>query len=199
MNLPFKYRLTIDLLRSIASTWRIRTSGKLPEPPAIIAFWHGLMMPCWKYFAGKNSYAVVSQSKDGEILTQLLKKWNYEVLRGSSSKGSKDVLSKMEKAAERGYLLITPDGPRGKIYEFKPGAVITAYRKKVPLYLCGVRMKSFKSFDKSWDKFKLPLPFSRIDLHFSDPVVLPETAVREEITDHINRSEKILKDLSGVG
>lgn len=186
------------MLRSIASTWRIKAIGEEPKPPSIIAFWHGLMMPCWKYFAGKNSYAVVSQSKDGEILTHLLKKWDYQVLRGSSSKGSKDVLSKMEEAAEKGFLLITPDGPRGKIYEFKPGAVITAYRKKVPLYLCGVKMKSYKAFDKSWDKFKLPLPFSTIELHFSDPLILPENASREEINHYIIESEETLKNLCGV-
>jgi len=64
----------IWLILQISKTWRITTQGNIPQPPAIIAFWHGYMLPVWKYFSDKNPSALISQSKDGEILAAILEK-----------------------------------------------------------------------------------------------------------------------------
>jgi lysophospholipid acyltransferase (LPLAT)-like uncharacterized protein len=87
--------------------------GKYPEKPAIIAFWHGKMLPAWKFFGSFGANAIVSQSKDGEILTALLEKWGFRVVRGSSSKGGREALQEIVDIAPKGYFLITPDGPQG--------------------------------------------------------------------------------------
>lgn len=47
----------------------------------ILAFWHGTMLIPWFSNKGRNFSAIVSQSKDGEILTRVLKKWKYNVIR----------------------------------------------------------------------------------------------------------------------
>ena len=46
----------------------------------VIAFWHTFMLPCWKIFERKNAFAVVSLSKDGELLSTLLKKMKFQLL-----------------------------------------------------------------------------------------------------------------------
>lgn len=189
MAIEFKYRLAATLLRIISSTWRFNIIGDKAKSPAIIAFWHGSMLPVWKYFAIDKPYAVVSQSKDGAILTYLLQSWGYNVLRGSSSKGAKEVMQEMQNASKKGYLLITPDGPRGPIHEFKPGAVVAAHRAGSALQLCGVHIAQKIVFQKSWDKFILPLPFAKIDLRFSESIMIPKEASREEISGLIERSE----------
>ncbi len=167
--LKFKHRLGVFLLNIISKTWRFRVHGNKPDNPSIVVFWHGLMLPAWKFFSGDNPNALVSLSSDGEILSALLTKWNFNVIRGSSSKGGKQALGQMVGLAPDGYLLITPDGPRGPVYKFKSGAAVASQRSGVPLVLCGVKAQTEFVFWKSWDKFMIPTPFSIIHLDFSSP------------------------------
>ena len=194
----FKYRFAVFIIKIIASTWRINVIGNVPKSPSVIVFWHGLMLPVWKFFAQYKPNAVVSQSKDGSILTLLLEKWGYNVLRGSSSKGSKDVLADMEKVATDGFLLVTPDGPQGPIYQFKAGAAVVAQRTGVPLCMCGVNIYLPKIFWKSWDRFSLPVPFSKIVLCFPDPITISKKANRKTVSTIIDYTEEQLKILSDV-
>jgi lysophospholipid acyltransferase (LPLAT)-like uncharacterized protein len=193
--LKLKHKIAIYLLHIISMTWRINVVGEFPQKPAIIGFWHGKMLPVWKKFAGCDSYALVSQSKDGEILTNILKLWKFNVLRGSSSKSGKEALNDMIQHAELGYLLITPDGPRGPHREFKPGAVIASVRSGVALVLCGCEISSRRIFTKSWDKFNLPLPFSKITLTFSEPKHFDKDASRDEISLEIIKVQNELNML----
>ncbi|MCK5743069.1 MAG: hypothetical protein KAH48_12720, partial [Chlorobi bacterium] len=65
-----KKNIAVNLFRLLASTWRIKVKG-VPASPAVVVFWHGQMLPAWKVFSGKNPRAVVSMSKDGQILSDL--------------------------------------------------------------------------------------------------------------------------------
>lgn len=185
MRLGLKYIIAYQSVSFLSNTWRIE-SNFIPERNSIIAFWHGKMLPVWKFFSKYNSSAVVSMSKDGELLSKLLIKWNYSLIRGSSSRGGKDVLEAMI-WSNNDYLLITPDGPRGPNHKFKPGAVITALRTGKSLYLCNCIIGSKKVFSKSWDNFELPLLFSSIKLNFSEPIRISKDLQKEEI-------EKIIQD-----
>lgn len=198
MKRPFKHKLAIFLIRLFASTWRIKIKGNFPEKPSIVAFWHGLMLPAWKSFAGKQPRALVSLSKDGELLTGVLEKWGYTVLRGSSSRGGREVLDSLYEEAPKSYLLITPDGPQGPIYEFKAGAAIASFKTGAPLVLCGVKIESKKIFERSWDRFELPLPFSKITIEFNDPIIIPKDSSREEVNKYIKNAEIDLRSISGL-
>lgn len=198
MGLKLSHKFGIFLLRLISKTWSFDIIGNIPEKPAIIAFWHGLMLPVWKYFSKYNPTAVVSLSKDGEVLSNILEKWSYSLIRGSSSKGGKEVLESIVEEAKNNYTLITPDGPQGPVYEFKPGAVIASQRSGVPLILCGVKINSKKIFQKSWDKFQVPCPFSKIILNFSEPIKIIKESDKEEIDKLLKECEIKLKELSGI-
>lgn len=187
MRLKFKYRVAVLLLSLISKTWRIRIFGEIPESTAVFAFWHGEMMPIWKFFSKMpiSKTAVVSLSKDGDILSQLLRIFGYQLLRGSSSKNSKETLALAVDAAEVSSIFITPDGPRGPRCEFKAGAAVIAFRSQKPLYLIRCKFSFAKVFEKSWDKFTLPIPFSTIELHISKPFNISNEATRDEIDEYI--------------
>lgn len=198
MGLKLSHRFGIFLVRLISMTWRYKIIGDTPEKPSIIAFWHGLMLPVWKFFSRYNPTAVVSLSKDGEVLSDILEKWNYKLIRGSSSKGGKEVLESIVEQAHDGLTLITPDGPQGPIYEFKAGSVIASQRSGVPLILCGVNIKSKFTFKKSWDRFELPCPFSKIILNFSAPLNIDKEIVKDEIDKLLKDCGNKLKELTEI-
>lgn len=185
------------LIALVSSTWRIKVIGEYKETPAVFAFWHGEMLPIWKYFSQKieEKFAIVSLSKDGQVLAELLEKWNYSLIRGSSSKNSKDVLEKATELAKNASIFITPDGPRGPARKFKNGAAIIAYRSEVPLYLVRAFISGKIIFKKSWDKFILPLPFSKIRIVISEKYYIPKELTREEVSEMITKIENTINSI----
>jgi len=161
----------------------------------ISAFWHGSMMIGWFLNKGGNASALVSQSKDGDVLAATLKKWDYNVVRGSSSTGGSDALTAMVFLIRDGYsLAITPDGPRGPAYKMKPGAVVAAKKSSVPLYLAGIGIKN-KFILKSWDHFEVPIPFSKVMVIYSNPIMIAENLNYEETNNKIIECEAALNKL----
>jgi lysophospholipid acyltransferase (LPLAT)-like uncharacterized protein len=197
MGLKIKHKIAIFLLRVFSATWRIKAEGNIPSKPAIIAFWHGKMLPVWKYFARTGAYALISISRDGEILSRLLQYWDYNLSRGSSSKKGKEALKIIIANATKGYTLITPDGPRGPKEQFKAGATVAAQRTGVGLYLCGVEINNKHIFGKSWDNFELPMPFARILLSFRGPIRVGNDLSHEEIDGLNSELAEELTDLNG--
>jgi len=182
---PVIYRIGLLLLNIICSTWQIKVSGTKPIDKGIVLFWHGLMLPGWYIFRKSSAYAVVSLSKDGQILSDLLSSWNFKLIRGSSSKGGRQVLEEITNICSEKIILMTPDGPRGPKNEMKPGAVIASVRTGSPIYLCKINIGMKYIFKKSWDNFILPLPFSRISIDFSEPIRLSNDLSNEEISNEI--------------
>ena len=152
---------------------RLRSEGK----NYVVAFWHGAMLIGWFLHRPQNGNrvsALVSQSNDGEYLTAILEKWNYTMIRGSSHIGGKEAMQLMIDEVKKGTsLAITPDGPRGPRHEMKMGAVRAAQQAHVPLILAGIACKT-KIVLRNWDKFEVPLPFSKVTAKYSEPILVPE-------------------------
>jgi len=122
----------------------------------IVAFWHGTMLLPWYLHRNKNIAALISKSKDGDLLARLLKSWNYQVIRGSSSSGGEIALGIMiDFAKNKNSIAITPDGPRGPAKKLKAGAVVTAKKSGLPLVLIGVGYRN-KRILRNWDSFQIP-------------------------------------------
>ncbi|MEE9429619.1 MAG: lysophospholipid acyltransferase family protein [Melioribacteraceae bacterium] len=150
----------------------------------VLAFWHGTMLLPWYIKRNKNFYTIISKSKDGEILTRVLNNWNYNVERGSSSKGGSEVLDILvEKAKGGNSISITPDGPRGPEKELKAGAVIIAKKANIPLVLLGICSSKKKELS-SWDKFQIPYPFAKVFAVYSEPIFIDGNLSYKE-TDEI--------------
>ncbi len=162
----------------------------------VAAFWHGKMFAGWYVFGGENSAALVSKSKDGEILARALKKWGYEVIRGSSHIGGKEALQLMENALAKGYSIsITPDGPTGPREKMKAGAVVLAKKTGVPVVLAGICYEKKRTFN-SWDRFELPKLFSHVRVVLSKPFYVSTNLTYEETDMLIREKEKELIELN---
>lgn len=190
MKRSLKYTVSSSIINLISKTWSVEISGNFPKKPAIIVFWHSKMLPGWKLFSGKNPIAVVSTSQDGELLVSLLERWGFSFIRGSSSKGGKEVLERIVSFAKDNYILMTPDGPRGPEKIMKAGAVVAASRAEVDLIYLNIEIAKKIIFSKSWDKFQLPLPFSKINIKISPPINLKQVNSREDINEVINFIER---------
>ncbi|MFZ6033328.1 MAG: lysophospholipid acyltransferase family protein [Melioribacter sp.] len=161
----------------------------------VVAFWHGSMVPGWYLHKDFNSAALVSKSKDGEVLYHILSKWGYKVVRGSSHVGGKEALEEMiSLLKEKHTLVITPDGPRGPRHKMKAGAVIAAKKAGAPLILAGMYVKN-KICLNSWDKFEFPLPFSKINVKYSEPIYIDKELDYDATSELIGKSEIYLNKL----
>ncbi len=161
----------------------------------ILTFWHGTMLIPWFLHRNKKIAALTSKSKDGEILARILKKWNYKVIRGSSSKGGDEALGLMvDYAKNKSSIAITPDGPKGPAHKMKAGAVVVSKKSGCPVILVGVGVEKKKKL-KSWDKFEIPVPFSRVKVIYSDPVYVDENLSYDDTSKMIKESENMLNQL----
>jgi hypothetical protein len=165
------------------------------EKNFVFAFWHGTMLLPWYLGRYKNFAALISKSKDGDLLAKILKSWDYEVVRGSSTAGGNVALGIMVDYAKNNYsIAITPDGPKGPIYKLKAGAVITAKKSGLPLILVGVG-HSKKRILKSWDKFEIPKFFSHVKVVYSNPIFIKNDLSYEETSKIIEQCERELNRL----
>jgi len=161
----------------------------------VLAFWHGTMLLPWYLHGVPNFAALTSKSKDGDILAKILKKWKYNVVRGSSSTDGDVALEIMIDYAKNKYsVAITPDGPRGPKQKFKAGAVITAKKTGIPVVLVGVGFKR-KKFLSNWDKFEIPYFFTKAKVIYSELVYVDSKLSYEETSAIILNCEEKLNEL----
>jgi lysophospholipid acyltransferase (LPLAT)-like uncharacterized protein len=161
----------------------------------VLAFWHGQMLLAWYLHRNKKLTALISKSKDGDLLEKILKHWKYNVIRGSSSKGGDIALGIMvDSARNNESVVITPDGPTGPINRMKAGVVITAKKSKTPLILVAIGYKK-KRILKSWDKFEIPKFFSVANAVYSDPVYVDSDLSFTDISELILNCERKLNEL----
>jgi lysophospholipid acyltransferase (LPLAT)-like uncharacterized protein len=173
-----------------------------PRPdlaPCIIAFWHGLMFAPWWAHRFQQAIGLVSTSKDGVILSAVLKRWGYHLSRGSSSTAGPEALAEMVAAVEMGHtLLITPDGPRGPARQMKRGALLVSQRTQRPLILLGVSYSRAHRL-RNWDRFAIPYPFSHVRLTYSDPMIVPPDLSGEPFDAAVAAAGRQLDELTGEG
>jgi lysophospholipid acyltransferase (LPLAT)-like uncharacterized protein len=202
--------LVFLLVRSVAATLRYRwndRSGLYDEAKmgqAIYCVWHNrlalCLIPYFGYARKRNNTpgmaAMVSASKDGAFLTAVLERFKVQPVRGSSSRRGSQALLELTTWSERGYdLAITPDGPRGPCYVVQQGIMSLAQVTGLPIIPFSYYL-DWKIRARSWDRFQIPLPFSRCELNVDKPIRIPRDASdaeREELRKHLERT---LKELS---
>lgn len=163
--------------------------------PAIILAWHGRLLLALYFFRKRGTAALVSPSRDGEMIARIASGWGYRIIRGSSSHAIHRAWAVMRKELARGReLILIPDGPRGPDRVLKPGCLKLAAETGaflVPFSFSASR----KKFLKSWDRFLLFYPFSRLVAFFGKPIQLEPGLDDEALERERRRVETLLTGL----
>jgi len=171
-------------LRFEASPEDLRAYLKKDVPVAIV-LWHNRLFLAAeivrRYRQGRPAYALVSASQDGAWLTAFFSLAGMRTVRGSSSRLGREAATALVEVLKAGYDVgITPDGPRGPCYEVKAGGIIVARRAHAPMLLIGAEFESAWRL-RSWDRFYLPKPFSRVRMR-CEVVTTDQLADRDAAT-----------------
>lgn len=161
--------------------------------PVIFCLWHNrlaLSMVVHRKYPRKLA-ALISASKDGALLSAVLRMFGVMAVRGSSSRRGPQALLELTSQAERGHdVAITPDGPRGPRYVVQPGVISLAQVTGLPIVPVTWNARR-KICVRSWDRFQIPLPFARCEMVLNQPIVVPRGASeteREELRAELERS-----------
>jgi len=202
--------LAFALIRFVSATlrytWHDRSGffDGAPPGPAIYCVWHnrlGLSMTAYYGFVKKRNHtaglaAMVSASKDGGFLASILECFKVQPVRGSSSRRGPQALLELSTWARRGYdMALTPDGPRGPRYVVQSGVMSLAQVTGLPIIPVSYNL-NWKIQTNSWDGFQIPLPFSRCEMIFEQPIRVPREALDPDREVLRKQLEQVLKQIS---
>jgi hypothetical protein len=172
-------------------TLRLRIIGYPPAGNVIYSFWHRNMIPLLFFRKKEGVVILISNSKDGELIAGPAHALGFQTARGSSSRGGSKALKEIIKLSRTYSIAITPDGPKGPLQVVKPGISHLAYLTKLPIIPVAVDMQKEFVFS-SWDKFRLPLPFSWVSIQYGQPLYVNE---KTEILSKTEELQTLMNDL----
>lgn len=173
------------LMRLLALTLRMEIRdlcglGARPAtlPPAIYILWHNrffVVPPAWNRicYGVRKTVALTSASKDGAMVAAAMKVCGLDSIRGSSSRRAVAALVGLKRALTEGLdVCLTPDGPKGPRYKVQPGFLKLAESTGAPIIPIHLQFSNAWRL-KTWDRFVIPKPFSRVVVTFDKPVTIP--------------------------
>lgn len=188
-------------LRWIRASWRVEGVESDPEAqailasgkPVIYALWHGRMYCLFKAVPLERVAILVSPSNDGEFITRLARTIGFRhFVRGSHKRGGTQAILGLRKALLDDDLSIafTVDGPRGPRYKVKPGIIRLASQTGTPIIPLGSATEWLLSkFERAWDHYHAPMPFTKMCLNYGKPLHVPEALSDEQIQAYCTQLE----------
>ena len=184
--IAFGYRLLQLLARTLRYEIDDRSGivGKPVMENYIGALWHNrlLIFPIVlrRFFPNRHGAALISASHDGDLLADAVKRFGYDVVRGSSSRlGASAILQLTQVLASGRDVVITPDGPRGPAYELGPGIIFLAQKSGAPVLPMNLEYSRCWRLG-SWDRFIVPRPFSKVRVLIDKPHRVGSTSTPDE-------------------
>ncbi len=161
----------------------------------VLTLWHSHLFYLTYHFRGmRDLHILVSPSKDGDLIANVGKMFGYKVVRGSSYKntvpGTRECIGLLKQDLKVGLIA---DGSRGPRHQAQAGSVQLARITGAPIYTLTYSAHPKYEFS-SWDRFILPLPFSKVTLNFGPSMTVSpdaDTATirqkQDELTDLLNQ------------
>ncbi|TFE68690.1 hypothetical protein A7Q09_06455 [Methylacidiphilum sp. Yel] len=183
-----------SLIRNLAKTLHYELHDPFgivsspPSTPLIFSFWHNrlFLMPYLyrKHFPSRKLIAMVSGSNDGKFLSRLLGQFNLFPASGSSSKRGISAFKRAIQAAKKeGFdIAVTPDGPRGPCYSFQEGVLQLSRLSGFPIVAVSYHLEK-KIELNSWDRFQIPLPFSKCTIFVGPIFSIPKNITEEKLLE----------------
>ncbi|MEH6629979.1 MAG: lysophospholipid acyltransferase family protein [Halopseudomonas aestusnigri] len=193
----------ISLVRS-TTRWQEKipdeTRRYLEQESNIIGcFWHArmiMMFHAWKHSDRSKFHMLISAHRDGRVIAKSIENLGFKTVEGSSRRGGASALVSLKRTLDKGGAIgVTPDGPKGPRMRAKNGAVKAAQMTGRPILPVTGSVSNRKVFN-SWDRFFLPLPFSRGIILWGTPILVERNASKEKLEFYRQQLEKQLNDLT---
>ncbi|HZS10129.1 MAG TPA: lysophospholipid acyltransferase family protein [Blastocatellia bacterium] len=187
------------LIRVIGATLRFEVSGReyLSETaPQIFCFWHNRIPVATYFWRHRRIVVMSSRSFDSEYIARFIQRFGYGAARGSSTRGGRAALIQMIRAVRAGRsAAFSIDGPRGPLYEVKPGALLLAAKTGAQVLPFSISLdRSWRL--RSWDRLEIPKPFARAVVIIGEPFHVADT---DEIEGAQERLQQALDELRRRG
>ncbi|MBA3632775.1 MAG: lysophospholipid acyltransferase family protein [Acidobacteria bacterium] len=174
---------------------KIERDGKIP----VYATWHNRIFPSVYFLKNRGIVVLTSQSFDGEYIARFIRRFDYGVVRGSSTRGGVGALVEMIRLMRQGLpMCFTVDGPKGARYIAKKGAILLAKKTGNPIVPFLVEAEKFWTLN-SWDKLQIPKPFTRAKVFIAEPIYVAKNADDEEVENKRQELQKKLDQTTTLG
>ena len=171
--------------------------NKNSDKPVIFAFWHGRLLMFPFLSVGKNPHVLISQHRDGELITRIIRYFDVFAIRGSTTKGGKEGFKKIIKLLKNGSdVVIAPDGPKGPPYNVQPGIIRLASITGCSILPIAYSTSLYKKLG-SWDEFMLPIPFGKGAFITGELISVPNKATKEVYEQKRIELENTLNKITG--
>jgi lysophospholipid acyltransferase (LPLAT)-like uncharacterized protein len=183
------------IVRGLGATWQGRHVGRehvdrarFGRGPVLYALSHGVLLPLVFTHRHRSASVLISESRDGEIIANVIERMGFHAIRGSSTRGGGRAVIAMARTAREGHdLAITPDGPKGPRGHVAPGVAIVARRGDVPIIPVGVASTSaFRA--RSWDRFLVPKPFAKVWVVYGEAIDANDDAAPDRVAARLERA-----------
>src|SRR5215510_7789640 len=152
------------LIRVIGATIKFEVVGwehHTEDEPLVYCFWHNRIPTATYFWRNRGIVVMSSRSFDSEYIARFIQRFGYGAARGSSTRGARSALIQMIRAVRSGRsAAFTVDGPRGPIYEAKPGALLLAKKTGAAILPFSISLDRRWRLP-SWDRIEIPKPFAK--------------------------------------
>ena len=192
------------LCRTLSFAYRPLTTYLANDRPQLLgdaryvyATWHEYVFIPTCLFSQKDTAWLIGQHADGEIAAQISQRFGSTVVRGSSTRGGTSALLRMVRGEVSRHYGITVDGPKGPRRRFQFGAVYIASRTGLPIAAIGLGFgRCWRA--KSWDRFAIPMPFSRVRCVSLHPVHVPPGLSADELEPYRLAAERVQNQATAI-
>jgi lysophospholipid acyltransferase (LPLAT)-like uncharacterized protein len=170
----------------------VSSSGHTP----IYTFWHNRVFLATHFWQDRRIVVMTSRSFDGEYIARFIRRFGYGAARGSSTRGGTGAIVEMVRLMRAGFpTAFTIDGPKGPRYVAKMGAVLLAKKTGQPILPFTISPHRFWEA-KSWDRFQVPLPFTRARVSIAAPIYVPGDADDDALQAKRNELQHSLEKIN---
>jgi len=206
IQIPIIAALVYSVIRVLGPTLRFEVLGwhhaqdvHASGRRCVWAFWHRVIIPISWWARDMGIVVMNTTAFDGQWTRKVIEWLGFGTAQGSSSRGGLRGLAVMAKRIEEGKdCAFTIDGPRGPRYIAKPGPVMLARRTGAPITVFHVGVAHGKTFEKTWDHFLLPSPFSRAVVIFAPPIEVGQNVDAAAMQAKHNEMQKELERVRDI-
>lgn len=144
---------------------------------AIVCFFHGDYLLLFPHFKGREACVFTTESRRGDYLAEIIALFRYRPSKIPDRRGSQLALERMIAEVRKGYdAVLAVDGPLGPYHKVKHGALVLALETGKPIVPVATASAWKLVLTKRWDRYTIPLPFTRAVILVGEPISVPENA-----------------------